>query len=906
MVFNLRLNRDTIINFFAVVIFPFCIITLETILFHLLMIVSNYLQATTIISIAMFGIALGGLISFYLLRFNRNFILTLSSIVFFLSIGLSYYGIVRLDNFNFPYFLILPFFSGSVIVSSIFSRANSHKIYFIDLTASAIGVIYPIIAVSMFKSENTLLILSTLPLLFIIIQLFAVKNLFIRITVQLISAAAIAGIIWFFLLNISIPREIKIDDYNKKILPYVTIPREQKILKDIYAEDTASGKFVMKTNDPYKEIMARNVINKTKYYPFVLDLSRNYKPSIPSEKNFKIYSNKLNQYTFLFSEDNLMGRVEFITKTERDLIYINNGAFYDRIIYGDKGITWDIRFPNYIRDPNIFIMGASAKGIVNCLKKIPGKPVITGVEFNPIIHKTMMSGYYYDLSEKSYENSTIYKAEGRAYLKSINQKYDMITHMNNHAEHGAVCTLAPEYLHTVEGIKEMLNKLTDRGILVYEEVLWSNRSDWAFYKFVNTITAALRELGVQTPENNIVIYKWDYWNWENPGVRSVVIKRVPFSKDEVAKIRANLDYYVKVKRPSPLGSEKDILAFPGKIIPGFVGDIITGKADKNPVQLPDYYWIDDFEKNILSYVDAESDREFIKSLYNIYPKKEIAIGFDFVSTIYNYKNGRYVLKNRIAENDIARYKLLLDKTNYCYKMDISPVRDDNPFPFNIYKEKKEVLALLKIVGLLSLIIFIPVLILMIKKYSSHKLILLEHSLFFITVGFGFMLVEIVLMQFFQRFLGIPIYSVIITLGALLFFSGVGSLLSSNWKKKYIIAAVFTIPVLIFLYYHYLDRIFDYLAASSFNVKIAAGIGLMIPLSFMMGIPFPKAMEKIKKEISNEYATLMYAISGAAGTVATTLALFLNVSYGFSFTFIVGMVAYLAGALLLLFILRGEK
>jgi hypothetical protein len=66
------------------------------------------------------------------------------------------------------------------------------------------------------------------------------------------------------------------------------------------------------------------------------------------------------------------------------------------------------------------------------------------------------------------------------------------------------------------------------------------------------------------------------------------------------------------------------------------------------------------------------------------------------------------------------------------------------------------------------------------------------------------------------------------------------------------------------------------------------------------------MEKIKKEISNEYATLMYAISGAAGTVATTLALFLNISYGFSFTFIIGMGAYLVGALLLLFILRGEK
>jgi hypothetical protein len=81
---------------------------------------------------------------------------------------------------------------------------------------------------------------------------------------------------------------------------------------------------------------------------------------------------------------------------------------------------------------------------------------------------------------------------------------------------------------------------------------------------------------------------------------------------------------------------------------------------------------------------------------------------------------------------------------------------------------------------------------------------------------------------------------------------------------------------------------------------------MIPLSVMMGIPFPKAMEKIKKDITREYATLMYAISGAAGTIATTAALFFNVSYGFSFTFLIGMCAYIVGAFLLLVILKGEK
>jgi len=901
---NFRFSREAVVNFFAVLIFPFCILSLEAILFHLLMIVSNYLHATTIISIALFGIAFGGLISFYLLKLNRIFVLSVFSLIFFVSLGLSYFSIVRLDNFSFPWLLIIPFVSGSVIVSSVFSRADSHKIYFVDLTASAAGVIYPIITVSMFKSENSLLILSILPLIFLIIQMSVVKNLIMKITGIVIPAAGIGFIVWFLNMNMGIPREITVEDFNTKVLPFVTNPVSKSILDEVYKPDLAAGKMILVTDDPYKELMAKNVINQTKYYPFVMDLSVNYKPLLASEKNLKIYTEKLKEYTYLFSEDNLMGRVEYITKTELDFFYINNGAFYDRVLYGDRGEPRDIRFPNYMRDANVFIMGASADGIVNSLKWLPGKTRITGVEFNPIIHKTMMSGWYFEKSGRAYENTEIFQTEGRAYLKSTDETYDMITHMNNHAEHGAVCTLAPEYLHTVEGIKEMLLKLTDRGLLVYEEVLWSTRSDWAFYKFINTITAALLELGIQHPQNNIIVYKWDYWNYDNPGVRSVFIKRTPFTQEEL-DINMKLLMDQLQKSPSPLVSDRNILAFPGETIQSFTSSIIRGEVDSDLVQLPDYYWIDDFERDIHKFIDNNSDREFINSLYNIHPRQEITKGFDFVSTVWNYKNGKYVLKKNISETDKSRYMSLLDKTDYCYKMDITPVRDNMPFPFNVYKEKKEVIKLLKVAGLLSLIIFVPVMILIILRYSSHKLTLFNHTLFFIAIGFGFMLVEIVLMQFMQRFIGIPTYSVIVTLGALLFFSGVGSLISGLLHKRWIQASLFVIPVVILLYNLGLDYIFNYFAASSFNTRLAAGVAVIIPLSVLMGMPFPKAMEKIKKDITREYATLMYAISGAAGTIATTLALFLNVTYGFSFTFLIGMGAYLTGAFLLLAILKGD-
>lgn len=898
-------SLETFLNYSAVIIFPFSIIVLEAVLFHLLMVVSSYLQATTVISIALFGIALGGLVSFYLLRYSRALVMNISALIFILSIGLSYYSIVRLDNFNFPWMLIFPFFSGSLIVSAVFSRANSHKVYFVDLTASALGVIFPIITVYYFKSENTLLMLSILPLLYIIIQLFTVENRVLRITGQILSSISLVIIVLFILMNIYVPGAINVKDFEEKIIPSLSKDIELDILNSAYSKSSDGSKYILNTVHPDQARMAKSILNSSSYFPFVMDLSRNYKPSFSAEKNYKIYTEKLPNYTFLYSRDSLIGRVEFITKTDFDYYYVNNGSFFDRVIFRDRGSKFDIRFPNYIKDAKVFIIGASADGIVKSLKRLPGKPEITGVEFNPIIHDTMSSGYFFEKAERAYENTIIHRTEGRAYLRSTDESFDMITHMNNHAEHGAICTIAPEYLHTSEAIQEMLGKLTDRGILVYEEILWSTRAHWFFYKFVNTIVHALKSLGIENPEDHILIYQWDYWNYTRPAVRSVAIKRTAFTAAEKLLIDKNLKYYLSNKKLPLMSSKQPVLAFPGEIMPGKVGDIIRGNADDN-YQLPDYYWSDDFEKDILARMKKKEDRDFINSLYDIYPGEAITRGFDFVNTVYNFRQGRHVLKKKISSEDEARYKELLDMTNYSYNMDISPITDDSPFPYNVFAEKKEILKILKIIGFFSLLIFIPVLYLIIKKYKSYKLKLLNHTLFFLSLGFGFMLVEIVLMQFFQRFIGVPVYSVIITLGGLLFFSGLGSIVSSKWNSTGVKLAVFLIPPILYLYQRYLDSIFQFFSPFTFETRLYISVIIMIPISFLMGVPFPGAMEKIKKDISHEYATLMYAISGAAGTVAAVTAIYFNVAYGFLFTFYIGMASYATGAFLLVFILRSKK
>jgi hypothetical protein len=91
------------------------------------------------------------------------------------------------------------------------------------------------------------------------------------------------------------------------------------------------------------------------------------------------------------------------------------------------------------------------------------------------------------------------------------------------------------------------------------------------------------------------------------------------------------------------------------------------------------------------------------------------------------------------------------------------------------------------------------------------------------------------------------------------------------------------------------------AKFSFTGKLFISSGLIFPLAFFMGMPFPHALEQIKKDISNEYATLMYGVNGALATLGVSLSYLVNVSYGMSATLLIGFATYLAALVLFFFI-----
>jgi hypothetical protein len=98
----------------------------------------------------------------------------------------------------------------------------------------------------------------------------------------------------------------------------------------------------------------------------------------------------------------------------------------------------------------------------------------------------------------------------------------------------------------VEGTELLLNRLTDRGYICYEEILYGHKSEAFFKKFINTAKVALRNIGVTEPEKHFLIYRWDFGKGGD-AFRTLMIKKTPFTDADLAELEP---YFTELGRTS--------------------------------------------------------------------------------------------------------------------------------------------------------------------------------------------------------------------------------------------------------------------------------------------------------------------------------------------------------------------
>jgi len=250
--------------------------------------------------------------------------------------------------------------------------------------------------------------------------------------------------------------------------------------------------------------------------------------------------------------------------------------------------------------------------------------------------------------------------------------------------------------------------------------------------------------------------------------------------------------------------------------------------------------------------------------------------------------------NNIKEpyNQFLSNKMSLSNFESKFNINVFPVHDDNPFYFAYYKPIGIPLVFLQTLSvpfLFSLVIFGFLWILKRKGTTLTKIDLI----YFASLGVGFMLLEIPILQKFILLWGRPIFTFSVILFSLLLSTSIGSLYSSFVKNKKILKLIilssFAVIIITIIYLFSLNQIIRYLLPLSVEQRILSTFILLFPLGFFMGIPFPSGIRLLKTR--KNHVPIAWGLNGITSVFGSVLATVLGVAIGFHSALIISIFAY---------------
>jgi predicted membrane-bound spermidine synthase len=271
----------------------------------------------------------------------------------------------------------------------------------------------------------------------------------------------------------------------------------------------------------------------------------------------------------------------------------------------------------------------------------------------------------------------------------------------------------------------------------------------------------------------------------------------------------------------------------------------------------------------------------------------------------------------------AVQNLLGEGENYYskYPFDLSPATDDRPF-FHFFFRWKYWEEVYRMAGekwqiLLEGGFLVPVVFLLALLVSG--LFILLPALFkgrgkeedagdspfawlacFTALGFGFMFVEISLIQKFILFLGHPIYSVSLVIFSLLVSAGLGSRFSLRFHGRSLrqlrILLLFLSGFLFLSAFLYAPILSFFKGHSVFVRWVLTFLLVSIP-GFFMGMPFPLAV-RLVGSIRPHWVSWGWCANGCASVLGAIVPILIAMNWGFQMVFFLAALCYLFGFLVI--------
>jgi spermidine synthase len=455
---------------------------------------------------------------------------------------------------------------------------------------------------------------------------------------------------------------------------------------------------------------------------------------------------------------------------------------------------------------------------------------VDGVEINPIIADDVMRDRFREFSGGIYTNPRVQIAvdDGRSFVRRATSRYDVIqaSLVDTWAATAAgAYTLTENTLYTVDAFDDYLDHLTDDGVLTITR--------WVFdgLRLVSLAQEACEARGWSVADRLMIV--------RHERVATFMLKRAPFTPDQVARIRADagelgFDVLYAPDRTGPVRDDEWIDGMP-------TGDYarLIGAADR-------HRFYEAYDRDIRPTTD---DRPFFFHTTKLEHQFQVAFGRSML-----FGNGLSALLTLIG---------------------ISVA-----------------LVILFVVGPLVIA----------DRGTAHVRGWLAWLAYFSALGAGFMLIEVSVLQRFVLLLGHPVYSLTVTLFSLLLGTGLGAAWSRGFEERTLrrsaargLVAIALIAVGVGVV---VEPIVAWAIPFARSVRVAIAVATLVPIGVALGIPMPTGLRMLSAR-APELVAWAWGMNGALSVLGATLAIFIAMNWGFSVTLLIASGTYLIGLAALL-------
>ena len=264
--------------------------------------------------------------------------------------------------------------------------------------------------------------------------------------------------------------------------------------------------------------------------------------------------------------------------------------------------------------------------------------------------------------------------------------------------------------------------------------------------------------------------------------------------------------------------------------------------------------------------------------------------YSIFATPYHFSEINRLIKAYQSENETGFFQ--------SYLLDVAPQTDNRPFPARflkwfrlpeLYKSTGSRLYTLLMSGeIVILVVFVEAFFisfflmslpfLSIKNGGSKPAT--SKVVYFLSVGAGFMFVELYFIKQFILFFGNPVISFTVVLSGILVFSALGGFWSQHMSYKGIKKALIGLIVLLVIIFLGLETVTYKILGLPDTAQYILAILILLPCGVLIGLPFPLGMRYLVK--SSARRAHAWTANGCASVLTSIIAAQIALSIGISY------------------------